>query len=50
LETPLNFDFRINSGRQDCKTGTVCGLLVGGERVNGGVESEGIWLMYFIHI
>jgi hypothetical protein len=37
-----------NDERQDCKTGTVWwGALVGGKRVNGGEEGEGIWLMGF---
>jgi hypothetical protein len=42
-------DFGINNERQDCKIGTGCVVvLVGRERVNGGDESEGIWLMGII--
>jgi hypothetical protein len=46
----LNIDFGINNERQDYKIGTVCGgrLLAGAGRVNGGEESERIWLMCFI--
>jgi hypothetical protein len=28
----------------------VCGVHVGGERVNGGDEGEGMWLMGFIYL
>jgi hypothetical protein len=38
----LNIDFEINNERQEYKTGTVSGVLVGGERVSGGDEGEGI--------
>jgi hypothetical protein len=46
----LNVVFGINNKRQYCKIGTECGVLAGGERVNGGDESKGMWLMGFIFI
>jgi hypothetical protein len=33
-ETPMNIDLGINNKRQDCKIGTVWGVLVGVGRVN----------------
>jgi hypothetical protein len=46
----LNFDFRIKNEIQNCKIGTVWGVLLGGERVNEGDKDERIWLMGFIYI
>jgi hypothetical protein len=44
----LNIDFGINNERQNCKIGTVWGVLLRGE--NEGDEGEGIWLMGFIYM
>jgi hypothetical protein len=50
----LNVNFGINNKRQDGEIGTECvcvgGVIVGGRRVNGVDENEGIWLMGFIYI
>jgi dienelactone hydrolase len=45
----MNSDLGINNKIQDSKIGTM-GVCMGGGRVNGGVEDEGIWLMDFIYI
>jgi hypothetical protein len=45
----LNIDFEIKNERQDCKTGAVWGVLVGG-KLSAGDECVGIWLVDFIHI
>jgi hypothetical protein len=44
----LNIGLEINNERQDCKIGTVWGVLLEGRRVNGD-DGNGIWLMDFIH-
>jgi hypothetical protein len=49
-EIPLNTDFGVNNERQDCKIGTVCGVLVRGGIVSRGDEGEGRWWMGFIYI
>jgi hypothetical protein len=51
----MNINFGINNERQNWKIGAMCVcvcvcVLVGGWRVNGGDEGEGIWLMGFIDI
>jgi hypothetical protein len=49
----LNFDLGISNERQDCKIGTVCvcgGSTCGRERMSGGDEGEGRWLMDFIYL
>jgi hypothetical protein len=48
--SPLNISLNINSERQDCKIGTVRGVLVGGRMVNEGNSGEGIWWMDFIYL
>jgi hypothetical protein len=45
----LNIDLDINNKSEDCKIGTVGGVLMSGE-VNEGDEDEGIWLVDFIYI
>jgi hypothetical protein len=47
----LHIDCGIHNERQDCKISKVCGgVFVGGRRVNGGDEGEGICLMGFTNI
>jgi hypothetical protein len=48
LRHPLNMEFGINNERQNCKISSVLVGTCGRGRVNGGDESEGIWLMGFI--
>jgi hypothetical protein len=45
----LNIDLDINDKSQDCKIGTVWGVLMEGRRVNEGDKGGGIWWMDFIY-
>jgi hypothetical protein len=47
--TPLNLNLDINNERQECKIGTVVGVLVGG-RVNEGDLGEEICLVDFMYL